>query len=113
MAGYSKEEQLRSTRIKPKQGDYTRITPKARKEVYRRSNQRCECCGRSQAYAFEVAHLRNASQFGSGSSPANLVLLCGPKVNNGTCHWWVDSTTEGREWKREKMKELQDYYYPL
>lgn len=110
MAGYSKADQLKSTRIKPKRGQYTKITQKAREEVYRRSEQRCECCGKSQCYAFEVAHLSNASQLGSGSDPSNLILACGPKVNSGTCHHWMDSTSEGREWKQEKKIQLEQYY---
>ena len=107
---YTKEDQLRSKRLKPKQGQYTKITAKARREVYERSQKRCERCGRSQCYAFEVAHLTNASQRGSGSNPANLVLLCGPKVNSATCHHWADSTSEGREWKMKKRAELERYY---
>lgn len=95
----------------PKRGTRTRITQKARSEVYKRVGYRhCERCGRSQAYAFEVAHLQQASQLGSGNDPANLVLLCGPSVNSGTCHWWIDSTKEGRAWAMEKRKELMAYY---
>jgi len=95
----------------PKRGTRTRITQKARNEVYERVGYRhCERCKRSQAYAFEVAHLIQASQGGSGDDPANLALLCGPSVNSGTCHWWADSTKEGREWRMEKRKELQEYY---
>src|SRR5690625_3271663 len=94
-----------------KRGTRTRITQKARNEVYDRVGYRhCERCKRSQAYAFEVAHLQQASQLGSGDDPANLVLLCGPSVNSGTCHWWIDSTKEGRAWAMEKRKELQEYY---
>lgn len=95
----------------PKRGNHTRITKKARNDVYERVGYRhCERCKVSQAYAFEVAHLEQASQGGSGDDPANLALLCGPSVNSGTCHWWADSTKEGREWRMEKRKELQEYY---
>lgn len=88
----------------------TRITANVRKEVLERSERACERCRRTQAYAFEMAHLDNASQGGKGGDPANIVLLCGPKVNTGTCHHWADSTTEGREWKKTKKAELIDYY---
>jgi hypothetical protein len=94
----------------PKRGNLTKISTKARKEVIRRSEGRCERCGRSQAYAFEVSHLVNASQLGSGSDPANLALLCGPKVNKGTCHNFADETAKGREWKQQFRKKLQAYY---
>lgn len=75
-----------------------------------RSEGKCERCGRSRAYAFEMAHLINASQGGRGDDPSNIVLLCGPSVNTGTCHWYVDSTTSGREWKLNKRKELRAHY---
>jgi len=98
-------------RLKPTRGQRTRITPKARQEVYRRAGGRiCERCGRTQAYSFEVAHLKQASSGGSGSDPANLALLCGPSVNSNTCHHWADSTREGREWRMQKRKELKEYY---
>src|SRR5690625_1028091 len=96
----------------PKRGTRTRITPKARKEVYDRVGDYpyCECCGRSQAYAFEVAHLIQASQGGSGDDPANLALLCGPSTNSNTCHHFADYTAKGREWRMQKRKELIKYY---
>jgi len=93
-------------RFKQTRGQRTRITQKARQAVYERSNGKCERCGRTRAYAFEVAHLISAAMGGSGSDPANLVLLCGPSVNSGTCHHWADSTAEGREWRKKKRKEL-------
>lgn len=97
-------------RIKPKRSQITRITKKARKEVYERAEGKCEHCGRTTAYAFEVSHLKQASQGGRGDDPANLALLCGPSVNKGTCHWWADSTKEGREWRMAKRKELMKHY---
>jgi hypothetical protein len=95
-------------RGKPRRGQFTRITQKVRQEVIRRSNGHCERCGRSQAYSFEMAHLINASQGGSGSEFWNVALLCGPSVNSGTCHHWADYTQEGRSWRlsfRERLKE--------
>lgn len=95
----------------PKRGNVTRITPKARNEVYERVGMRkCERCGRTTAYSFEVSHLVQASQGGRGDDPANLVLLCGPSVNTGTCHNFADYTKEGREWRIQKRKELIEYY---
>ncbi|GGJ86194.1 hypothetical protein GCM10007063_05880 [Lentibacillus kapialis] len=97
-------------RRKPKQSDVTRITQKARKEVLYRSEGKCECCGRMSAYAFEVAHLKGAGQYGPGYDPSNLVLVCGPSVNSNTCHHWLDSTAEGRNWRMKKRKELMELY---
>lgn len=94
----------------PKQKDITRITNKARDEVLRRSEGKCERCGRTRAYAFEISHLVQASRCGSGSDPSNLALLCGPSVNTGTCHNFADYTAAGREWRMEKKLELEAYY---
>lgn len=97
-------------RRKPKRKNRTRITQKARAEVLERSEGKCECCGRTSAYAFEMAHLIQASHGGRGDDPANVVLLCGPSVNTGTCHNFADYTAEGREWRMNKRKELIVYY---
>lgn len=97
-------------RRKPKQSKKTRITNAVRKEVLHRSMWKCERCGRSFAYAFEMAHLIQASHGGRGDDPANVVLLCGPSVNSGTCHRFVDYTAEGREWRMRKREELRKYY---
>lgn len=94
----------------PKQRNRTRITQKVREEVMERSGGKCERCGRSRAYAFEYAHLQKASQMGRGDDPANIVLLCGPSVNTGTCHNFADYTAEGRKWRMKKRKELMKYY---
>lgn len=94
----------------PKQKDRTRITQKVRDEVLRRSEGKCERCGRTVAYSFEMAHLEQASSLGSGSDPANVVLLCGPSVQSNTCHNFADYTSEGREWRKQKKLELEGYY---
>ena len=94
----------------PKRGQATRITKSVRDEVLKRSEGKCERCGRTRAYAFEMAHLVQASQLGRGDDPANIVLLCGPSVNTGTCHNFADYTAKGREWRMAKRKELIKYY---
>jgi 5-methylcytosine-specific restriction endonuclease McrA len=97
-------------RRKRKRGQITKITSKVRHEVLRRSNGSCERCGRSKAYCFEMAHLIQASQGGSGSDPWNVALLCGPSVNSGTCHNWVDYTKEGRQWAVRYQERLIKRY---
>ncbi|WP_079708590.1 HNH endonuclease [Paraliobacillus ryukyuensis] len=97
-------------RRKPKRGNTSKITNKVRDEVIRRSEGKCERCGRTSAYAFEMAHLVQASQGGRGDDPANVSLLCGPSVNTGTCHNFADYTAECREWRMNKRKELIGYY---
>ena len=94
----------------PKQRQRTRITQKVRDEVLNRSDGKCERCGRTRAYSFEMTHLEQASSLGSGNDPANVVLLCGPSVNTGTCHNFADYTAKGRAWRKQKRSELKDYY---
>jgi len=97
-------------RRKPLRRNVTRITKEVSDEVMRRSEGKCERCGRSRAYAFERAHLIQASSGGSGSDKTNIVLLCGPSTNTGTCHNFADYTAKGREWRMQKRKELIEYY---
>lgn len=97
-------------RHKQTRGQRTRITQAARQVVYERSQMKCERCGRTRAYSFEVAHLINASQGGRGDDPNNLVLLCGPSVNYNTCHNFADYTAKGREWRMRKREELIKRY---
>lgn len=97
-------------RKSPKRSAITKIAEKVRKEVLERSEGKCERCNRTSAYAFEMAHLIQASQGGRGDDPANVVLLCGPSVNTGTCHNFADYTAKGKEWRMRKRKELINYY---
>lgn len=94
----------------PKRRNITRITQAVRDEVLNRSEGKCERCGRSRAYAFEMSHLISAAQLGRGDDPANIVLLCGPSTNYNTCHHFADSTKDGRKWRMQKRKELKPYY---
>lgn len=97
-------------RRKPKRSSITKITKEVRKEVLERSGGYCERCGRNRNTVMEMAHLVNASQGGRGDDPTNIVLLCGPSVNTGTCHNYADYTAEGRAWKLGKRQELRIRY---
>lgn len=118
MPAYSKEQQTRKTRYKPKRGRHTAITDKCSTEVKRRASEgnpegyaECERCGCSRPKVrFERAHLINASQYGEGGQPWNIAYLCGPKTETGTCHQWADETKEGHDWKMQKRAELFEYY---
>lgn len=110
MFEFSPTPKPKHKRRKPKRGHLTRITSTVRKEVLERSGGFCERCGRNRTTIMEMAHLVQASQLGRGDEPWNIVLLCGPSVNTGTCHNFADYTAEGREWRMAKRKELIDYY---
>lgn len=97
------------------QAQETRITAKVTKEAYRRASGsgyvRCEHCGCSRPkFRFERCHMNNASQRGTGRAPWNILVLCGPSNQVGTCHHWADTTVEGRDWKAAKQAELFIYY---
>lgn len=36
----------------------------------------------------------------------DVAFLCGPSVNSGTCHWWVDYTRAGKEWAEAYRERL-------
>lgn len=103
-------------RNKPKRGRHTAITDKCSKEVIRRASEVngypvCERCGCSiPKNWFERCHLINASQYGEGGQPWNIVLLCSPNTDKDTCHYFSDKTSEGKEWNMQKRAELIDYY---
>lgn len=110
MFGFHPVDKPNHKRSKRKRGNATKITAKVRKEVIERSNGLCERCGRGSAYCFEMAHLQGAAHLGSGAEPWNIALLCGPSTNSGTCHHFADYTAEGREWRKQFKKQLQERY---
>lgn len=102
-------------RNKPKRGSYTNVTDKVRKEIERRSMELwnstvpcCEHCGRIDMLC--AAHMENASQYGSGGVPWNIMLICGTHGWTDRCHHWADNTLPGRTWKEGKIIELREYY---
>lgn len=102
-------------RANPTAGNVTNITSSVRKEIDRRVRAKfnsniamCERCGR--IHNLSAAHIVFASQMGSGSDPANVLLLCGTHGWTDTCHHWTDNTPEGREWLSNMGKRLKGYY---
>ncbi|WP_128102812.1 hypothetical protein [Paenibacillus sp. DCT19] len=113
--GYHPAPKPNHKRFKKTQKQHTSISKKVDYEAYRRAGEagytRCERCGCSRPkYRFERCHMINASQYGTGKAPWNIVILCGPKTATGTCHNWADETSEGRAWKTNKQAELFIYY---
>lgn len=101
-------------RGKKKMSELGKVTPEVYDEIVERSGGVCECCGRlldgDRRSRMEAAHLIRRSQGGRGDQPWQVGFLCGPAVNTGTCHNWVDYTSEGREWAKEYSFELQGRY---
>lgn len=72
-----------------------------------RSGGRCERCG--CVGELQCAHLIRRRLIKDKTTVNDVAMLCGPSVNTGTCHNWVDYTEEGREWGKAK----RDYFYSL
>lgn len=102
-------------RYKPTRKQRGRVNSETYNFVMERDNYTCVKCGRNGSFKdkhgfflkMEVAHIENKSQGGTGQAN-DLALLCGPKVNSGTCHNWVDETREGKDWFRQWAKENLD-----
>lgn len=99
MPSYSKDQQLRSKRIKSTQKQLGDISPKVRKEVRERSEGICEvrvkCAG---ARAVQQAHIIGRKQLTHKTTAADLLDSC------IACHKWLDETPEGIRYKR-KLRE--------
>lgn len=88
---------------KPK---YKRNRPTAKqrgaisKDVYaavlERSGGRCERCGFVRE--LQCAHLVRRWNIEGKTTVKDVAMLCGPSVNSGTCHHYIDYTAEGKQW---------------
>lgn len=89
-------------RNKPTRKQRGAISPSVRKKVNERSNNRCERCGkhRSSVMTLENAHITRRLDIEVKTTENDLIRLCGPSTQSGTCHWWVESTREGKNWLR-------------
>src|SRR3989304_7423996 len=98
-------------RFKPSRKQRGYVTLQTYEKVAERDNYSCVRCVKharhKDKHGFyiktEIAHIINKSQGGTGQA-SNLAVLCGPKVNSGTCHNWVDETREGKAWFKEWAK---------
>lgn len=85
------------------------ISDKVRKSVEARSQDRCERCGKNKSavMTLEMAHITRRWAIDGETTAKDLVRLCGPSTDSGTCHHWVDYTREGREWMKEFQKSIK------
>lgn len=98
-----------------------KVTPEVYEAAWIRSGGCCEKCGKSlaellddywrhggKADSLEGCHVERRWNYGQeGVGPEDLLILCGPQVNSGTCHHWIDSTREGKAWAMEKRDEIR------
>lgn len=102
--GYNPVPKPTSRRLKPTTKQRGRITPEVYQGAWERSGGRCERCGkpgRQENGTLQCAHLIRRRKIEVGTTVNDVAMLCGPSVNTGTCHNWIDYTKAGREWAEE------------
>lgn len=97
-------------RIKKTARQRGEVTKAIYNEAWMRSGGRCERCGKGEyeVWTLDAAHVERrwrSSQDGIG--PEDILILCGPSVQSGTCHHWADYNREGREWLLHKREEVR------
>lgn len=98
------------SRNKPTAKMRGRITPAVYYAAYERSGGCCERCGKygNPDYGtLQCAHLVRRWKLDQ-TTVNDVAMLCGPSVNTGTCHNWVDCTREGRVWAEDFRQRLYD-----
>ncbi|CDN41682.1 Putative uncharacterized protein [Paenibacillus sp. P22] len=81
------------------------ISPAVYAKAAERAGGRCERCGRRDAWMLQCAHLVRRWTL-EETTERDVAMLCGPSVNSGTCHWWVDYSRAGKEWAETFRKRL-------
>lgn len=107
---YNPAPKPRHKRIRKTAKQRGQVTKDVYAEAWARAGGRCERCGRSggQAWTLEAAHVERRWRYGQeGVTAADIIILCGPSTQTGTCHWWADNTRYGREWLKS-IKEMRD-----
>lgn len=109
-------------RVKETRGSKTakqrgEITPEVYQAAWEYARGKCVCCGWdpdqfwdgvSKKTKLEAAHYIRRHNFGQeGVQAWDVLMLCGPQVNSGTCHNWIDSTAAGKAWAIEKREEIR------
>lgn len=97
-------------RFKPTTKQRGRISPEVYQMAYERSNGCCERCGKVGSHEYgtlQCAHLVRRWKLDE-TTENDVAMLCGPSVNSGTCHHWVDYTREGRQWAEQLRQKFYD-----
>lgn len=93
-------------RRKPTSKMRGRITPEVYQAALERSGGRCERCGKAEQ--LQAAHLIRRWKIEGSTTANDIAMLCGPSVNTGTCHNWIDYTAEGKEWAVNYRNQLYE-----
>lgn len=106
-----KPKKVAHNRNKPRLRDRGRVSPEVYATAYKVAKGRCERCGykdgsidhTGQKWGIEAAHAVRRRHLDE-TTPDDLIMLCGPSVNSGTCHHHCDYSREGRNWMIEHQK---------
>lgn len=106
-------------RIKPTQKQKGNISNSIRKKVNKRSEvdgyPRCEGChkNKSACMTLENAHIESRGSIDHMTTENDLLRLCGPSTDSGTCHHYVESTKAGKQYMRDQREHLIKGLLPL
>lgn len=106
-----KEQKINHNRNAPRLRDRGRVRPEVYNAAYERAGGRCERCGykdgtidpSGQKWGLEAAHAVRRRHL-EETTVDDIIMLCGPSVNTGTCHNFADYSREGRNWMIEHIK---------
>jgi hypothetical protein len=102
---YSKEDQIKSNRIKKTQRQKGDISLKVRQEVKTRSNGACEVCDMQRAT--EMAHVISRVRIEHKTTADDILHTC------YECHKWLDESIHGAAYKegirtdRERTRRME------
>lgn len=109
---YGKEKSLFKTKIKDNQTDKGKIRKSVRDIVNARTIFApigcCERCKKNRHgyWTLEQAHIDSRNFIGHKTTENDLLRLCGPSTESGTCHHWADSCEAGYQWMKEQQVKL-------
>lgn len=109
------KQKLKYKRNNPRLRDRGRVRPEVYQAAYEASGGRCERCGyvdgsfepSGQKWGLEAAHAVRRRHLDE-TTLDDLIMLCGPSVNSGTCHHFADYSREGRNWMTAYQKKRRE-----
>lgn len=114
-----KSDQLYNKRTKLTQRQMGDISNAVRKRVNDRSAEtgypRCEGCHKNKlaCWTLENAHVEGRRHISHKTTDHDLLRLCGPSTDTGTCHHYVESNREGKQYMLDQRDRLRTGLKPL
>jgi hypothetical protein len=109
--GFNPVDKPSYRRRKPTSKMRGRIKPEVYTAAMERSGGHCERCGKygnPEYQTLQCAHLVRRWRIEVETTVNDVAMLCGPSVNTGTCHNWIDYTAEGKAWAEEYRQQLYE-----